>query len=948
MQKQKTQQNQATETNTPCRSRQCAPLRDRYSPSADLYQNTRSPHSSQSPLYTPPANLYRTGAPAPMNVQPRLTIGGTNNAYERQAEAVATRVMQKPAGPALPPVAISPLGVSPVQRLCQNCAEEEQGHIQPLRSDASKAGLSYLHQATASQESGSPLPRSTRSRIEPVVARDLSHARVHSSPLARQAASSIGARAFTHGHDIYLGRGESTYDLRLMAHEATHVVQQTGDRVHRFPNLGLNLGVTDYLADRRDALISSGRSLLGEATGLLPEGLLPENLLDVAALTGSPMEALVAIRDLLENPVMRRAVLSLLSENIGRLLDLDDETLGHIDDFLADPQSKVHELTDGLEPHIAAVPGIVDDQARELLTAAGLATAPFLRVLDEIGNQLGMMASEWRSVVYAILIDTFVLWDWSQQAEEIQDINRRYLEAGTIDTFDWYLGMIRVVLGGLDRILGAIDIILFAISLFGGTAAGATGGGAVAGVGGGVATAGVGAAPAAAGGTAVGGGAGAAAGTTVGATIHAFLSGFSIGANIGVESIAILKAAHDLRYVDQNEDQIDEDYRQIASSIITLGIILGLIILGPIAARIGKTLAGRLKRLAPPLRQRGSDADAVAPPTTPDGGTAPTRNLDPNRPANQLSSGDLGRATQTRTRIGGVDHNVSFRRRPHIECEICSKCGRLTDTLDQTRVRDEVNPSSRDSIDDLAADVRRSERRIDEGATTSDAADAAARHASDLQRLAESEPALAREINAREAADGPTTRHEFNESGRFRDSQLEDAYQAYLARKRRQRVPDNEIRGRAEWREVRDYWLNDSPMARGNQFNRTRADAYPFNEVHLANGYRLDSYRPPPPRGEIVSRKASDFGSINEDTFRRYVGELPAKYGPGTPTNSAKYDPSNLGSDLGPILRRGEPLQGDLILEVPDSNLAPGLSDRRARFEAIAAEQDVTIRYVPE
>ena len=43
---------------------------------------------------------------------------------------------------------------------------------------------------------------------------------------ASRAAASLGARAFTHRNHIFLGTHESSNNVRLMAHEATHVVQQ--------------------------------------------------------------------------------------------------------------------------------------------------------------------------------------------------------------------------------------------------------------------------------------------------------------------------------------------------------------------------------------------------------------------------------------------------------------------------------------------------------------------------------------------------------------------------------------------------------------------------------------------------------------------------------------------------------------------------------------------------
>jgi hypothetical protein len=75
---------------------------------------------------------------------------------------------------------------------------------------------------------GAPLNAGVRGPIERSVGADLGHVRVHSDAQAQTSAEGIGARAYTQGSDIFLGRGESAGDLRLLAHEATHVVQQGG------------------------------------------------------------------------------------------------------------------------------------------------------------------------------------------------------------------------------------------------------------------------------------------------------------------------------------------------------------------------------------------------------------------------------------------------------------------------------------------------------------------------------------------------------------------------------------------------------------------------------------------------------------------------------------------------------------------------------------------------
>jgi hypothetical protein len=78
--------------------------------------------------------------------------------------------------------------------------------------------------------SGSPLPRSVRSALEPQFGVGLGNVRVHDGTDAARMAGLIRARAFTHGTDIYFDRGEFDVDTldgrRLLAHELTHVVQQ--------------------------------------------------------------------------------------------------------------------------------------------------------------------------------------------------------------------------------------------------------------------------------------------------------------------------------------------------------------------------------------------------------------------------------------------------------------------------------------------------------------------------------------------------------------------------------------------------------------------------------------------------------------------------------------------------------------------------------------------------
>ncbi|MCZ7385144.1 MAG: DUF4157 domain-containing protein [Candidatus Methanoperedens sp.] len=77
-----------------------------------------------------------------------------------------------------------------------------------------------------SKGSGSALPLFIRKSMELQTGYDFSNVRVKTDSEAAGLNKSLGARAFTNGSDIWLGRNESVTDVKLMAHELTHVVQQ--------------------------------------------------------------------------------------------------------------------------------------------------------------------------------------------------------------------------------------------------------------------------------------------------------------------------------------------------------------------------------------------------------------------------------------------------------------------------------------------------------------------------------------------------------------------------------------------------------------------------------------------------------------------------------------------------------------------------------------------------
>ena len=112
-----------------------------------------------------------------------------------------------------------------------------------------------------------------------------------------------------------------------------------------------------------------------------------------------------------------------------------------------------------------------------------------------------------------------------------------------------------------------------------------------------------------------------------------------------------------------------------------------------------------------------------------------------------------------------------------------------------------------------------------------------------------------------------------------------------------------------------------------------KGDWYPYNEVHLANGKRVDSYDPV--KGEIVSRKATDLEMIQVDTFEQYLKELRDKYPAGTKIRSD----TNRQID-------GQELHGKQILEIPASNKS---FERIKEYEALERDKyGIELRYREE
>jgi hypothetical protein len=160
--------------------------------------------------------------------QPKLTIGPVNDPYEREADSVSEKVLNMKSNDVIQPL-ITPV---PIQRKCAKCEEEELQRKE--NSDAETIGDPGLETYVGGLgNSGQPMTNEVRSFFEPRFGYDFSKVKVHTDTVAAKSAQSINALAYTTGNNIVFNKGQyapdSTNGKKLLAHELTHVVQQSSN-----------------------------------------------------------------------------------------------------------------------------------------------------------------------------------------------------------------------------------------------------------------------------------------------------------------------------------------------------------------------------------------------------------------------------------------------------------------------------------------------------------------------------------------------------------------------------------------------------------------------------------------------------------------------------------------------------------------------------------------------
>jgi Domain of unknown function (DUF4157) len=154
-------------------------------------------------------------------IQKKSATETSPDPYEQEAERIAAQLSATPA------------------RSTAVGAPPRIGRLSGQSTEALSAAPARVGQALG--DAGTPLEGGLRRDMEQRFAFDFSGVRVHADTMAAEAANTINARAFTAGHHVMFGSGQfapSTVRGRhLLAHELTHVVQQSGHQptVQRAP-----------------------------------------------------------------------------------------------------------------------------------------------------------------------------------------------------------------------------------------------------------------------------------------------------------------------------------------------------------------------------------------------------------------------------------------------------------------------------------------------------------------------------------------------------------------------------------------------------------------------------------------------------------------------------------------------------------------------------------------
>ena len=229
---------------------------------------TRTPATEPMPVHQQKGDKKESLCPIP--IQPKLSVGSSDDPLEKEADEMADQVMRKPNPEPIRfsaakniisrkcaecekeeqlqrkennseisfPVADRldfSASKSSISRKCAECEKEEELQRKESQSDSTSHAPSIVDNVLSSP--GRSLDADTRSFMESRFDHDFTNVKIHDNDIAAKSADSINALAYTSGNNIVFNSGQYNANTdsgkRLLAHELSHVVQQNGSNLQR-------------------------------------------------------------------------------------------------------------------------------------------------------------------------------------------------------------------------------------------------------------------------------------------------------------------------------------------------------------------------------------------------------------------------------------------------------------------------------------------------------------------------------------------------------------------------------------------------------------------------------------------------------------------------------------------------------------------------------------------
>jgi hypothetical protein len=223
-------------------------------------------------------------------IQPKLEVNPPNDKFEQEADHVADKVSRMP-GNATDNLQMQPkedeekkLQMKPEEEESISMKPEVEGNI--IQMSSYNAGGQNVPEVSSELASrlqltkgrGNPLSENVNREMGQKIGGEFNNVRIHTDSNAIQMNKELGAKAFTHGNDIYFNNGQynpsNSSGKSLLAHELTHTIQQGGSpalalrRKLQRKDLSIQRAATSHYGDFNDESYKTLKDGTGKEIGV--------------------------------------------------------------------------------------------------------------------------------------------------------------------------------------------------------------------------------------------------------------------------------------------------------------------------------------------------------------------------------------------------------------------------------------------------------------------------------------------------------------------------------------------------------------------------------------------------------------------------------------------------------------------------------------------------------